>query len=508
MMSKGYFREQKHYRLHEIAQELGIAVKEAQQLAGTLKRYGIVKTVRETQPEYGDLPARDIVLMDAAQPQDGMEYLFDFVGVALVEETAFYCYPKYIASEKKPVRQLKQVMRVLKKYQEKEQRLFLQGSGGTKQWNSLAAALWFLEDYFQYGLYANQQEMLECNGEGEILWDKTIHEMPVLIQDSRPYYMQLYTRKSVENEMDYFGRLHACILTRCTARLEQSGILELFDLPGAELSRERLESFGDTDAVLYRLEQELQVQYVTRKQELLKSIYVYLEQEQAGEREQDFCFYGTGCFYDVWEKVCAYCFGNVLHKKLKELPGGAAGAFAERKEEKLIQMIERPVWREKASGMADGTADTLRPDMVCIYPHGTDGEYCFGIYDAKYYCVDFKGKEDGCRVTGQPGIGDVTKQYLYELAYADFMAAQGYAYVQNLFLCPAEEAQPEYGSVKLEMMHRLGSGLGEIAAVRLCAAQMYARYLADEQIANPLDFLPDTARRRIHEKEGVFAWTH
>ena len=44
---------------------------------------------------------------------------------------------------------------------------------------------------------------------------------------------------------------------------------------------------------------------------------------------------------------------------------------------------------------------------------------------------------------------------------------------------------------------------GEIAAVRLCAAQMYARYLADEQIANPLDFLPDTARRRIHEKEGV-----
>ena len=102
----------------------------------------------------------------------------------------------------------------------------------------------------------------------------------------------------------------------------------------------------------------------------------------------------------------------------------------------------------------------------------------------------------------------MTKQYLYELAYADFMAAQGYAYVQNLFLCPAEETQPEYGSVKLEMMHRLGSGLGEIAAVRLCAAQMYARYLADEQIANPLDFLPDTARRRIHEKEGVFAWTH
>ena len=34
MMSKGYFREQKHYQLHEIARELGIAVKEAQRLAG------------------------------------------------------------------------------------------------------------------------------------------------------------------------------------------------------------------------------------------------------------------------------------------------------------------------------------------------------------------------------------------------------------------------------------------------------------------------------------------
>ncbi len=58
MMSKGYFREQKHYQLHEIARELGIAVKEAQRLAGTLKRYGIIKTVREpgirgfTGPRY------------------------------------------------------------------------------------------------------------------------------------------------------------------------------------------------------------------------------------------------------------------------------------------------------------------------------------------------------------------------------------------------------------------------------------------------------------------------
>ena len=71
--------------------------------------------------------------------------------------------------------------------------------------------------------------------------------------------------------------------------------------------------------------------------------------------------------------------------------------------------------------------------MISIYECGDSGEYCFGIYDAKYYNINFHKNSSEYKVIGQPGVADVTKQYLYQLAYDDFIAKQGYKYVQNMF---------------------------------------------------------------------------
>ena len=38
------------------------------------------------------------------------------------------------------------------------------------------------------------------------------------------------------------------------------------------------------------------------------------------------------------------------------------------------------------------------------------------IYDVKYYKIKLDKKE----VKNQPGVGDITKQYLYELAFKEF----------------------------------------------------------------------------------------
>lgn len=62
----------------------------------------------------------------------------------------------------------------------------------------------------------------------------------------------------------------------------------------------------------------------------------------------------------------------------------------------------------------------------------------FGIYDAKYYCIDYQFMETKQVLAEQPGVGDVTKQYLYQLAFDDFIVKQGYRYVQNMFFCPDE----------------------------------------------------------------------
>lgn len=478
-MAKGFFRELKHYKLYEISKEFDITMEETKRLVGILKKYGIVKAVRASKPEYEELSNQDLVLTDVSETNADVEYAFDFVGIVMLEEYVFKCYPKYITSTSEPIRQLKQVLKVIKKYKDKEQAVHLyNGEADDFGFNRLAVCLRLLEDYFQYGLYTNSQEIVETNGDGEILWDQTIEETFALLQNNRPYYVELKTRNTVDNDMDYVRRLHECVLSQCSAELNECGLLELFDIAEVELTSAKLSDFGDMDYIRYRLEKEIQAQFVTRKQTVLKTLYTYIFHENTRREDIRFSLYGTNSFYLVWEKVCARNFGNMLDMKLSELPSGVSGKYAAWKDRTLKSIIPRPVWHQKEPSVSDGNVDTLRPDIICVYPCGGPGEYGFAICDAKYYCIDFIQRKDGYKVTGQPGVGDVIKQYMYQLAYNDFIVSQGYQYVQNMFLCPQEEAEPDYGYVEMEMLHMLGDkGLENIAVVKLCAEEMYELYL-------------------------------
>lgn len=501
-MAKGFFRELKHYKLYDIAKEYDIATEEAKRLVGILKKYGIVKAVKASKPEYEDLSNQDIVLTDVIENNTEVEYIFDFVGVVMVENYVFKCYPKYITSTTEPVQQLKQVLKVIKKYNDKEQLIYLyNGEDDNKIFNRLAVSLHLLEDYFQYGIYTNQHEVIETNGEGEILWDKTINETFALIQNNRPYYVELQTQNTVDNEMDYIRRLHECVLSLCTKELKDTGILNLFDIAEVELTNSILDDFGDSDYIKYRLEREIQTQFITRKQTLLKTIYTYIANEKANQEDLNFCLYGTNSFNLVWEKVCASNFGSVLDTKICELPTELSDEYQPKQNQKLIDIIDRPVWYRNNPRVADNKVDTLRPDLVCIYPCDEEKEYCFGIYDAKYYCIEFKEHEKGYKVVGQPGVGDITKQYLYQLAYDDFIMKQGYKYVQNMFFCPQEKAEPEYGYVEMKMLHAIGDkSLENIAVVKLCATDMYELYLTNARINNIAEYIPNVARKPIYNQ--------
>jgi len=498
-MAKGFFRELKHYKLLEISAQIEVQTEEAKRLVGILKKYGIVKTVKASKPEYEDLSNQDIVLTDVVENNPEIQYVFDFVGVVMVEGYVFKCYPKYITSTTKPMEQLKKVLKVIRKYNEKEQLVYLfNGEDDNKIFNRLAVSLYLLEEYFQYGIYTNQHEVIETNGEGEILWDKTINETFALLQNNRPYYVELQTQNSVDDEMDYIKRLHECVLTQCTLELRKTGILELFDIAEVELTSSCLDDFGDVDYIKYRLNQEIRTQFVTRKQILLKTIYTYIANEKAEQDNLNFSLYGTNSFNLVWEKVCAENFGSVLDKKLYELPLGLSEDYELRKNTRLIDIIDRPQWNKYNPHLTGGKVDTLKPDMICIYPCD-DAGYCFGIYDAKYYCIEFEEVDGKYKVTGQPGVGDVTKQYLYQLAYDDFIVKQGYKYVQNMFFCPQETAEPDYGYVEMKMLHTIGDKtLENIAVVKLCADEMFDMYLRNEKIKDPTEYIPAVAVKRIY----------
>ena len=87
-------------------------------------------------------------------------------------------------------------------------------------------------------------------------------------------------------------------------------------------------------------------------------------------------------------------------------------------------MIEKP--KGKGNDMEEqDAADTLIPDLVSI-PQ-IDGTDYFLIFDAKYYNIQL---EKGKSLRNNPGVGDVTKQYLYQLAYRNFIKAHNIAVVR------------------------------------------------------------------------------
>lgn len=488
MVSK-YVKEQKRYTQDELRTIFDCNADDTVRIIRKLKEYGVVKNVKKSdnQSELSDLVEEDVQITNVESGERELYYVFSFVGVIVVYGRVLKCYPKYIESSTEPKTEMKQILRVLEKYNAKEQviRLYNESDDGGS-FNLLAVMLFLLQDYYENGIYTNDINIIETNGNGEILWDKTINETFSYIFNDRPYYTELQTKKRISDEYDYFRRLHEYVLTLFSKELEQSDLPDLFNIATVELSDEVFSDFGDDDYILYRIQNELNVQYNTRKQLVLKAIYAYIAQKVSFTDIDSFSLYGTNSFNLVWEKVCAENFGSVLDTSIVDLPLYKEKTNkTETKETTLRDVIKAPRWRKSEYPMVkDPKVKTLKPDLVCIYPVDDEQkDYCFGIYDAKYYCIDYQVKDGEAKISGQPGVGDVTKQYLYQLAFDDFIIKQGYRYVQNMFFCPGETADKDFGWVQMDMLHQIGDKkLENIAVVKLCASEMYDIYLENKTI--------------------------
>ena len=248
--------------------------------------------------------------------------------------------------------------------------------------------------------------------------------------------------------------------------LKNADLSSLFEMTEIDLTDEEFDKFGDKEYILYRLENELNCQFNTRKQLVLKTIYAYIDLSGSLYNTESLSLFGTNSFNLVWEKVCAEILDNQLEKTLSELnlpvPVQKDDPLAR---VKLIDLIEKPKW-----SVANMDAkDTLKPDLITI-----SGEQ-FIIFDAKYYTPIFaRGKTP----KNQPGIESVTKQYLYQLAYQEFISKHGFAKdnVKNCFLMPtAKTAIQNMGTVSMKMF--AGLGLKDIEVRYIPASIAYDHYL-------------------------------
>ena len=68
-----------------------------------------------------------------------------------------------------------------------------------------------------------------------------------------------------------------------------------------------------------KLEKEINIQFNTRKQSLLKVMYMFIANEGTLADKSSFSLYGTNAFHAIREEACAVAMGNVLHKKLRDV---------------------------------------------------------------------------------------------------------------------------------------------------------------------------------------------
>lgn len=444
-----------------------------------LKRVNViskVKVTRDVKNHKSDLSDIDDDVADVLEIDSSAKetlYKFKFVGLIVVKSFIIYCFPKYIEIDYSHIpsdiqfAEFKQVIKVIEKYSKsnREQEIYsLYDIDESFAYSDMSVSLFLLEDFFLNGLYSHQESIIENNGEGEILWDKTVNESFAFFTDNRPIYLDYFNRRSVVEDDNLIKKLHEIVLSRISRTLEENGLLELLDLTQINFTDANLIDLGDLDYILYVIESELSQEFNTRKQLLLKALYSYISQKYVAEKAEFVTLFGTNSYRGIWETVCAKVLNDKLDVTIYDVSLEPTGTNT--KHTRIKNIIDKPQWIQNEDKCIE-TA-TLIPDIITVFNNK------LLILDGKYYNLKF----DTNTIAGNPGVGDVTKQFLYALAYREF-AEKNNLVIENYFLMPTEtETDLNFAQVEMQLLNNLG--LSSVKVAKLNAPNIYHKYLNDE----------------------------
>ena len=297
-------------------------------------------------------------------------------------------------------------------------------------------------------------------------------------------YFDYETNESVQDATNFVTRLHNCILTECSKYIASTGIAELLLVDEIELSEESIQDFGDVDSIVYMLEKELSSQYVTWKREVIDLLHRYVcDEEVAIDGWGSFCL-GNTSFHAVWEKACKVAFGDQLNATFKEAGLKPKGAY-QNSAMKIKEVIPCPEWYKFENGDDEfcGTVKTLVPDTIVM--RKIYGKKVFAVLDAKYYHPRL-----GKTPEGVPELESITKQFLYQSAYQEFVKTYGFDRVVNAFLVPSFSSEAyKMGYVKFDgVVPSLGKPFSSkvdmwaLPAKKIWQCFLDSRRLCDEEI--------------------------
>ena len=122
-MISEFVREQKRYTQKDLSKIMHCTEESIVPIIRKLKEFGVLKTVKasDAQKDMSDLIDSDIEVADVVADDNSHLYVFTFVGVIVVLGRVLKCYPKYLQYKSAPTAEMKQVLKVLEKYNTKEQ---------------------------------------------------------------------------------------------------------------------------------------------------------------------------------------------------------------------------------------------------------------------------------------------------------------------------------------------------------------------------------------------------
>ena len=313
------------------------------------------------------------------------------------------------------------------------------------------------------------------------MWERTINTTTPHLQDDAPIYMDTVNRRLVDAEDHFITRLHRVVVKECCQRLQRFGLVQLLNLPMVDAVEEDVESLGDTSYLIHCVEIELGNQFDSRRRRILHLLLDYLK-DSCYESTINVATYtfGCNCFNQVWEDVCRCTLGKDVKEQF---------------------LITPPLWEVQSSlGKAEPAAvQSLKLDMLFLEKNTAY------VMDAKYY-MPYRNGENSCWA-GLPGVGDVTKQFLYRQAILSPCALEPISSrpapqcAYNAFLMPQAGSAPSehlvqhFAGVTMPLFPR-----SRVDAFRLAPAPLYTAYLHGMECAQ----MRDDLRSLLREKQADF----
>lgn len=429
-MSSIILIENKEYRVDELKKNLNLEYDEIMRFC---KENRIVNTISK-----GGSRSTDIVK-------------FSFVGCLVLKNGENILFlPKYFkdTTQLNKSKYIKLMLRVLQKYKktrienliddeildEEDEFLHLYGTIG-----------YLIQYYSEHGLYVNEYSEKVFYGSSEIDWQSTIDQgTAYLTRSGSSVYLDL-----IKDEMEYdwlapITEIHKSVLNRCTTLIKEWGLDEILDWP--EISLEVNENWMDKPVEAeYWIDKAMQSEFQDQKLLLLKNLLLFLKEINSMKFNTDYQLIGSKYFQNIWERCCS--------EVLQHNPN-------------LQEEILKPVWENKTN--TDRNRKTLKPDFLKHLLKGNTNTLL--IFDAKYYAIEFHGNH----VKHNPGIDDVSKQYMYHQALMKFIKEKKVSKVYNAFLFPAlEETEQVFGKATLEFV----THLPPVFLIKLNAEEFFSMYL-------------------------------